>query len=201
MGKFMKSAFVAFLAAAAALLMGASMANADITASPAGAMTATSLGTVDLIGEGGLIDITISCDVTLTGSVNASIADPNGALGAVTGGSARNCDNGSATLLVSSANTWPLTLVGSPDLTNTLARLEIRNVQFSVTVLGQTCLYTGNIPLTLDYTSIGGGRFSTGLITVNPHSLGLASGSFLCPTDGILDATFALSPLQTLVLV
>jgi len=199
MGKFVKSALVATLAAVAALLMGASMAAANISVSPGGSITAASLGTVDLIGEGGLIDITISCEVALNGSLSTSVVDPNGSLGSITSGRATNCDNGSAALLFPSA--WGLVLDGSPDLTNTQAALDITNVAFSVTVLGQTCLYTGDIPLTLDYTSIGGGRFSTGLITVDAHALSLASGSFLCPTDGILSGTFALSPLQTLVLV
>jgi len=196
----MKSASVAFLAAAAALLMGISTANADITASPAGAMTATSLGTVDLIGVGDLIDITISCRVTLTGTLNARITDPNGALGAITGGRADDCDNGGASLLVNGVSPWWLTLLGSPDLTANRATLGITDVEFSVTVLGTTCLYIGSIPLMLSYhSSIDGYR--TDLITVGAHVLSLASGSFLCPTEGILDAAFLLSPLQTLVLV
>lgn len=194
--KFFMLALVAVIGAA----FTSSSAMADITASPAGNITATSLGQVGLIGEGGLIDITLNCDVTLGGTLASSISDTAGAhVGAITGGSARNCDNGSAALLFGSPSTWELTLTRI-DLAGTLATLLVNDAQFSVTVLGTTCLYAGDVPISLDFSG-SNPNYRTGLITVLDHTLPLASGGFLCPTTGILDATFALSPQQTLALV
>lgn len=194
--KFFMLALVAVLGAA----FTSSAANAaSITASPAGAVTATSLGRVALAGTGGFIDITLNCNVTLNGSLNSSINNASGAqIGSITAGSATNCDNGTADVLASSSNAWALTLNGTPNLTTLTAGLTVRNAQFSVTVLGNDCLYAGDVPASLGYT--GSGPYTTGLITILSHSLPLSSGGFLCPTSGELSGSFSFTR-QTLTLV
>jgi hypothetical protein len=199
MRKSVKFFMLALVAVIGAAFTSTAANAASISASPAGGVTATSLGRVALAGTGGFIDITLNCNVTLSGSLNSSINNANGAtVGSITAGSASNCDNGTADVLASSTNSWALTLNGTPNLTTLTAGLIVNNAQFSVTVLGNVCLYAGNVPASLGYS--GTGPYTTGLITIQRHSLPLSSGGFLCPDSGELTGTFGFTR-QTLTLV
>lgn len=189
---------LAVVAAGTALLgLAGTAAAATLNLAPAGAVTLRSLGRFALTGTSGFIDITLNCNISLTGTLDRAIADaPGSQLGAISGGTADICDNGSADLLFTDPSTWRLT-VQSVDLSNKQVTVLLHDFRFSYTITGITCLFEGDIPLALSFS--GAGPYTTGLAVALTHSLDLASGGFLCPTTAEGSVTFAVTP-QTLTL-
>jgi hypothetical protein len=182
----------------AASFAGTASAN-SITASPAGAITATSLGRLSFAGRGG-IEISINCRVTLRGTLNSIIFNGTGGrLGSITEGRADECNTGTITLLVEPRNPWPILLDGSMNLSFNPKQLPVTltNVQIQISgILGQTCLYTGSVPMLLEAE---GPREAavTRLVTIRANSERIVRNSGLCPERGELSGTFSLTT-QTL---
>jgi hypothetical protein len=197
-----KLAAVSLIAALAAwFAAGAASAN-TIAAAPSGAITATSLGRLVFAGRGG-IEISINCRVTLRGSVNRTIGNgAGGRVGSITEGSTNECNVGAATPLASAANPWPLVLTAATNLAVSpkLAEITVERATFQVSgILGQTCLYEGNVPTTLE----GEGpreRVVTRLQTIRANSERIVRNSGLCPERGELSGSGFGITTQTLSL-
>jgi len=165
------------LAAMIAMAFGANTASA-ITISPGGAITATSLGAVDFASD----ILTLSCDITLTGSL-ATSGSAGSRIGAITSGSMGNCGDGwTVTLLFGSE--WPLRLVSTAGSPITSALLNIERIGIGLNFLGSPwCLYGGT----------AGARYTEGgLIALLANSLtgDCGTASFSAGTQ------FGLSPAQ-----
>jgi len=183
---------LAFTAAVVALFGLAGTASAATVAlSPAGRFSASTLGWIAFANEGGLIDLTVNCQSTLTGSFDASIADtPGSHAGTITGGSFSDCDNGTFDYLFDEPASWELTLEGV-DLRSQRLALRVHDYSFSYTLLGNTCLYTGDLDLTVPL--VGRGPYTTGLADLPLGMLGLVSGGFFCAPEMASNAQFSLT--------
>jgi hypothetical protein len=200
MNRSIRCALALIAVLAAAFAAGTASAN-TITAEPSGAITATSLGRLTFAGRGG-IEISINCRVTLRGIINRTIGNAaGGRVGGITEGSTNECNVGTATPLVSGGmQEWFLTLSRSTNLAVSpkLAEITVEGVRFQVSgILGQTCLYEGNVPTTLE----GEGpseRVVTRLQTIRANSERIVRNSGLCPERGELSGSGFAITTQTL---
>lgn len=175
------------LLAAMAMALAASSAFA-MTAAPGGAITGTSLGSITFRGG----EISVSCPLTLRGSVNREIADRAGAsVGSISSGTAGRCSTGSASLLFG-GGAWSIALASGVELrteTEGEATLTFDRIAIEITSLA-ACLYGGSLTAVLPYQ---GTPFRTGLITVTATNVRRVSGSFLCPATGTLSGSFGIT--------
>lgn len=176
MSKYVRTAFAA-LVAICAMAFAANAASAA-TISPAGAITATSIGTLNLNSP----IATLRCNVTLIGSLNsAAVGASAGSISRV-GISPNPCGGFTVTTLNTPWNVRLIATLGSP-ITGALILLE--NVQFSI----GPCLYSGNVGAL--YAN------STGNLTILANSL-TGSPAGICGTGSLSGSGFSVSPRQTI---
>lgn len=176
MSKHVRMLFAA-IAAVSIMAFATSTANAA-SITPGGAITATSIGTLNLNSP----IATLRCNLTLTGSVGRGPIAPGGVAGSLTG----------VTINPNPCGGFRITILGLPwqvDLVSeslpTGALFVIRNVQFQV---GTLCLYRGDVGFF--YTN------GTGVATILPNSL--TGSSPLCGTGSLSGSGFQFSPVQTI---
>jgi hypothetical protein len=192
-----KSAKLGLLALVTAIM-------AALAASPASAITVeggeeitASSERLVLLSEGGIVNPAITCEVTLTGSIEAEIEEgevvgdtDNVVVNSCTGGTARpispfGWDIFLNEIVLSEANS------GSGNLTQ-------RGVSFEVTVAGVNCRFGGSTNFVLPAS--GSPLVATTLDTTRELTLVDTGGSILCPPRGGLQGTFELDPSLTLIL-
>jgi hypothetical protein len=146
------------------------------TISPGGGVTATSIGTLNLNSP----IATLRCNVTLTGSINRSVAIGASA-GSITGVAiAPNpCQGFTVTVL---GTPWNVRLNSTTLPTGALFTIE--NVQFSV----GACLYRGNVGFFYNN--------GTGIARILANSL--TGSSILCGTGSLSGSGFQFAPIQTI---
>lgn len=192
-----KSLGISLVAVTAVVIavLGAAVAKAEvITAEPAGSITKTSLGAVTFSGGA----ISLNCQITLRGTLASAIEDVRGEpVGALTGGSVTSCNTGSLQLLFGVAWNDVLADVARLGGAPKLLPIDMNGVRVSVTILGITCLYGGNVPTSLQAE---GSPLATRLVAVLANSLAKVSGSEFCPETIQMRGTFAITA-QTLALV
>jgi hypothetical protein len=183
---------ITLLAAVIALFGFAGTAAAStVSLSPAGRFSVSTLGWISFLNMGGLIDLTVSCQSTLTGSLDASFADvPGTHAGSVTGGSFGDCDAGTFSYLFAEPASWDLTLEDA-DLTAKKLTLRLHDYSYEYVLLGNTCLYTGDLDLTVPLT--GSGPYTTGLADLAAATLTKAGGGALCAPEVAANAQFSLT--------
>lgn len=189
---------IALLAAVIALLgLTGTAAATTVSLSPAGRISASTLGWISFLNVGGLIDLTVSCQSTLTGSLDASFADvPGTHAGSIIGGSFSDCDSGTFDYLFEEPASWELTLEDI-DLTAKTLTLRLHDYSYEYVLLGNTCLYTGDLDLTVALN--GSGPYTTGLADLAVANLTKASGGALCAPEVAANAQFSLTT-QTVTL-
>jgi len=215
------------LAAALALVVFSALAAtataASVSLSPAGGITATSLGLLTFSASGA----EARCTVTLRGELNRGLIGKvaGNEIGRITAAEIVTCSQNSGRVQTESLP-WRInyqTILGTlPNavtgvlfvLTNNgpteTRRSATSGIGFIVEVFGVQCLYRGPVgsllAVTLREAEEGRGRgpaarYTTGLITTgSPASLSetpLFSGGFLCPSRGALVGRFSLTT-QTL---
>jgi len=163
---------------------------ATLNASPAGAISAPSLGQVTFTGGA----INIRCNLTLTGTLARSAAATAGtSIGGVSRVEVASCAGGT----VRSINNLPYNLTFNR-LTATGLEFTVNSANFtlSVNIFGiiVDCTYGGNVPALV---AITGGV--TGLITILTNSLPKTAGGGSCPASGSMSGTFGLTT-QTITL-
>lgn len=176
--------FILTVALAAAALVGFSAAANAYSLSPGGSATATSDAALTFSGP---LGITTSCDLQLDTTLDTS-GNVGDIIGSVDSSILDNCTSRTATLLFP----WDIKLVSvASGLSSAL--VELQGVGFSVTLLGVTCLYSGNVGISIDQFDGDG----VNVITVLSNSLTGSGG--ICGA-GSLNAgqTFSLSPEQTI---
>jgi hypothetical protein len=153
-------------------------------------------------GRGG-IEISIACRVTLRGVINRTIQNfGSGRVGSITEGRANECTAGSMTLLATAANPWPLVLTATTNLAVSPKLAEISFDRWTLQaagILGQTCLYEGNVPTTLEAEGPRE-RVVTRLVTIRANSERIVRNSGLCPERGELSGSGFGITTQTLAL-
>lgn len=187
----------------AAMALSVSSASAyTATISPASTISATS-SSVTFSDARRIINII--CAVTLGGTLNAGpITIARGAaFGNIDSVNIRTCSGGSAIGLIEDG--WALTLndvpAGLPDnATGMLLDVNDASFELTVTILGfrVVCLYRGTAGANLAAIDTGTNTYRTGSITTLTGVLvGKFSGAASCPSNGALNATFAVSPAQS----
>lgn len=176
MSPYVRSMLISLIASVASLA--AAPAASAYTLSPGGAITATSVGTLNLNSP----IATLRCNVVLTGS-----KDPTGTVGAITGRvtGVTISPNPCGGFLISALNLpWNIrtvALLGSP-ITGLL--LQIETVQFSSGV----CLYSGVV----------GHLYAEATAIMNILANALAGSPFACGTGSLSGSGFRMSPAQTI---
>jgi hypothetical protein len=182
----------AVLATALVVLVAAGSAGAeeqeDITLTPGGEATATSLGALTFAGRG-FIEINLECNLTLEGMVTDFVNAPNVPVGLIEAGRAE-CEGATAELLFREGEKWLIELAREAEFLSspTLAPLTLVLAEIEFDVLGVGCLYQGDISLSLPAS---GEPLETELLTITGSSIRKISGSGLCPTTGTLSGTLA----------
>lgn len=180
----------ALMGALATLVLSLAAATASAySISPSGSFSASKA----TLGFTGPFGATMSCDVTLSGSLNATFSR-GGSAGSITSANLANCTRGASVLFVN-PTAWDIvaTTVNESGGRVTDGLLTIVGVQFEVQnlpIIG-TCLYSGNIGATATNP--------ISALTVQTNSLPRVSGSSLCG-NGAINAgqVFSLSPTQTI---
>jgi hypothetical protein len=181
-------------------------AAASFSTSPAGSITAASLGRLSFTVLGGLA--TVRCSVTLRGSLHRErIAKVEGTLiGFITAVTvAHPCEGGEANVLAATLP-WHIvfrTITGTlPENVTGIVHLLI-GIGFLLEAAGANCLYGGNVEGRDAVTRTVAGTYSTGLVTSNANSIPLSEEAlnlgFACPASGRFVGTFGLVPLQTII--
>lgn len=175
MSKHVRMALAAIVAVVT-MAFAANTASA-LTISPAGAITATSIGTLNLNSP----IATLRCNITLVGSINASVA-AGGSAGSLTsvGISPNPCGGFTVRVLNTPWNVTFNSALGSPV---TGALFTIDRVQFTV----GTCLYSG--PVGFLYSN----ATATAAILANT----LTGSPALCGNGSLSGSGFSFSPAQT----
>jgi hypothetical protein len=192
-----KSMRATILALITALSIATAAASASaVTISPGGAITAVSIGQVQLLSGSTLL---LQCNVTLRGSVLATTialpipALPNNQIGTVTSGTVSSCTNGGTGAVL--PGTYPIGLnsvLGLPAITGALA--TILGIGFSIsTAITGSCLYTANVPFLIAQPVSG-----LNTISLLANTATLSTGGSFCPRTGSLLGSFSLTPGQTL---
>ena len=147
MRKYTQLFALAIIAAFATAFAGTASANI-VTASPSGAITATSSGKVTFSGG----ELAIECRVTLRGSINSTIDNSAGGnVGSITGGSANECGFLlSATLLFGVAWGMEMSEEARLGVSPKLVGINMVGTRFLVSIFGVQCLYEGTVPTWLE---------------------------------------------------
>jgi len=193
MSRTRKAAWIAALALAIGALGAGTASAASFQFDPGGRITGTSLGVVTFSGSG----ITITCPVTLSGTVTSAVVEKrSGATyGAVTSVRIGRCSGGTVAVL---NLPWSVTydsILGTLPSAVTGVALTVNGTGVALTFSGITCLYGGTVSSLLAVT--GSNPYRTTLYTLPANSIPLVSGGFLCPRSGSMSGTFAISPTQT----
>lgn len=181
-------------------------ANRSLSVSPGGAVTAVARALTFQMAE-----INFICNVTLTLSLNRSVAKAQGFVGgSVTGANANGCaEEGGLTTTVAFLVTpsWQLKYQSFsgilPNITHVLFNAESWRwlIQRSSELLRIGCLYGGTVGFDVDVAEAGRVtrfRILAGLRMPLVTSLG---GTMFCPVEMSFIASFALTPSQTVRLV
>lgn len=184
------------IAAAAALTATASAFTA--TLSPAGAITAPSLGTVSFVSG----ETVINCNYTLRGELNRSFAMTAGTtIGRITGVTARECNNGATATILG----LPYTIVFlgfAGTLPDNAGSIEVAIQRFShnLSLFGGfvNCLYTGELQWNVPLVDTGTNTDRTELATIVPTRFRKVSGAG-CANEEEIEGQFAL-PTQTVTI-
>jgi hypothetical protein len=187
----MRKSLLAALVVVASMAAFASTAAAfPLNVNPGGSITARGLR-YNITALGGLVSIT--CDVTLNGTINRVVNTGAGGAGAITSGSVSNC-NYPVTLLLSSTNQWPLTAITAlgtaPALTGVLGRID--NAQF----------FVAGLPLVGDCLVRGAVNFLIPISGGTANSLTTLASTFATSSCGISASdrggqSYSISPSQT----
>jgi hypothetical protein len=193
MSRSIRLTVVVAVAVLASALGAGTAVGASFQFSPGGAITGTSLGAVTFSGSG----ITITCELTLSGTVTSRVVEKRAgaSYGAVTSVSIGRCSGGSAAV---SGLPWPVTynaILGSLPDGVTAVSLTVNDASFALTFSGITCTYGGDVTSLLSVS--GRNPYTTTLYAIPSNRVPLVRGSFLCPSTGSMSGTFAISPTQT----
>ncbi len=183
----------AIVALATWLATASAWATEVATASPAGSITATSLESLTFTSREGLINPTIRCPVTLNGSLDEEADNSTESVfGEITSGSVGTCSTGTVSAVFEELANWPLILTAATDYSRspTSIAFKLSGVQVSFTVSGITCLYVGEMPVTL---AASGSPLRTELMTLGANTLRLLAGGAFCPASGSLSGRLAVT--------
>lgn len=186
-----------------ALLAHASSASAyDATFEPSGAMSIASIGGVTFEMSG----IELICNVTLSGSLNASFedleVDTDQDVGEITRVNWNSCSGGSvrAVLGLEWNVAWDNAAGTLPSSISSVS-FTIEDFEWQWAVIGGffNCLYQGDLPLEMAMNRTRTlGTYTTSTLSVVGAPLDKGSGSLCAGTMGVTGA-FSMSPTQTLV--
>jgi hypothetical protein len=184
---------VIVLALAVAALGAGTASAASFQFNPGGRITGASLGPVTFSGSG----ITITCNLTLSGTVTSAVVEKRAgtSYGSVTSVRIGRCTGGTAAVL---GLPWSVTynaILGTLPSAVTGLELTVNGTGFALTFSGITCLYGGNVSSLLAVS--GSNPYTTTLYALPSNSVPLVSGIFLCPRSGSMSGTFGISPTQT----
>lgn len=199
----MRNSMKLLMAALAALLLlslaaGTAAALRSISVSPSGANEARSTALTFTESGGGF---QIVCEVTLTMTLNASIAKRSGSSVGSTLARAANCRGGNVVVLTAN-QPWPITYVSFtgtlPNITS--VRLEIRRAEFLVEAFFgiARCLFSGSAQGTTS------GNPVTSINADETVALPLASEALSgasCPASGIFRGSFRVARSVSLRLI
>ena len=161
----------------------------QLAVTPAGEVTAVSQGPITFTAGG----YTITCNVTLTGSIEEDplLAVVGNRAGTITGASISGCTNGAITAVLG----LPLSIEYA-GITGTLPSITsmqftLDRLAFESTMLGLfRCLYSGAIRATLPLTGTNP-SIGNSLRIDESSTFTKISGSEACPTTGRMSATYA----------
>ena len=182
---------LAIVAVLTSLAAGTALAS-TINASPAGSVTATSLGTIAFRGGGGAIEVI--CRVTLRGSINGSISnEARASVGSITEGRASECTNGTVAFLLEARSPWPLTLAEpARDESTKVFNINAGGVKVEAVTLGLRCLYEETLPLQVEARGEDEAA-TTGLLRILRNTARRISGGILCPETAEVSGEFSLT--------
>lgn len=187
--------FVALIVALAAVLAhsGTASATTGIGISPGGAITANSVGRITFTGGA----VSISCDISLTGTLAASVAKVAGtSFGSITAGTSTSCGTGVVSSVLT-ATPWAVqyrSFTGTlPSISTLTQRWAPMTWSYGAVTIG-TCLYT-TPGLGFTFTP------PRALAIDASNSWTKAAGGALCPTSGRWSGAFALTTSHTLSLI
>ncbi len=195
MSQLLKQLLVAAMATAALLAM-AVPAAAEVeeiaVVEPSGDSEMASLGNLTFRGSG-FIEIELECEVSLTGDVAEGFTNTAGAYVASLESGRAECEEATARLLVDPELPWSLLLREETELEgdSTLAPLTLELAEIEFVVGGVTCLYQGDISLSLPAS---GDPLRAGLATVTAGRVTKVTGSIFCPASGTLTGALAIAP-------
>jgi hypothetical protein len=192
---------------------GSANASRSLSINPAGAFRADSLGLLSFNSTVQGIPISVTCTVTLSGSLSRIFPKRSGTLfGKVTavgigpgGNGTCNPTAGQATFATVGTLPWKLvylTFVGrlpNPNLVVFHVRAALFNIRIGTLFPAAGCDYQGDVPASILFP--GTSPNVSGLIHILRHIVPYKGTDALCPRAGELVGLFALSPRQTLILV
>jgi hypothetical protein len=195
-----KKLFLTAALAVVALLAAVGSASAfTATVSPAGNYTATGAGVLFSSGATEII-----CNVTLTGTLAASIAEVERSgrtIGATQTARISGCNNGATVTALNLpwSNTTTSVSGTLPD-NATAQNFSVNNSSFNLSLFGgfANCLYQGNAAAIMPLTDTGTNTYSaTNIETDGTRTIALHSG-FGCPNSGSMEGTFRLGTTQSI---
>jgi len=188
--------------AAVVLVSWASAALAEpVDVTPAGAITATSLGKVTFGASP-----RIECNLTLAGSLASGPIELTAGrvFGSISEVRWASCSGGSVSRVLGLP--WTVSyagLSGSLERGVSAFRFELGTVAFQLSTFFEivNCLYAGAVGVSAAVgPSENGVDWRTGLLTLARESrLAFVSGSELCPAEGAFAGTLSLAPTQTIL--
>lgn len=179
------------------LVAGASSASAfTAVASPSGAITSVSLGTVTFSSG----ETTINCRLTLRGELRREITLVSGVtLGSISSVTAAECNNVARITILALPYTLSFTAsLGTLPDNGTGTSFRVLGASFNISLFGGfvNCLYRGDQSALLATTDTGTNTYRTGLNTIIGVPLRKISGAG-CPAEGELEGVLSLTE-QTL---
>jgi hypothetical protein len=183
--------FITAALALAAFMAASGTASAfTATVAPAGAITSVSRGLVTFSSG----TTTITCRVTLRGSLNATVTLTAGqSLGRVSAVEIAECSSGATvTVLSLPYNLNYQSVAGTLPNAVTAINFRVDAAAFNLSLFGRfiNCLYSGNQPARLAVR--GTNPYETGDITTTAASLPLVRGAG-CPSEGEMRGVFSLT--------
>jgi hypothetical protein len=173
---------------------GTALAERYLSISPAGSVTASSLGKLTFTAG----TTTISCNVTMRGTLEEVVIETAGDhVGSVSEVTWATCTGGELERVLGLP--WSLgysSILGTmPNgLTGELYTINEAGMRFSILSGFVRCLYKGNVGALVALS--GTNPYRTGLITLLGTELSRIEGGESCPVTGRLSGTLALSPAQ-----